>query len=108
MAKSGDVVPLRLTEAVATRRIHIAAGKAGGIALGQDVREAMTAIEFSHPALALFLTTAKVTDDPQPIDEMSGAWRCRLEGLVKSVNGGARAVVVLYGDKVLVEEVAWA
>jgi hypothetical protein len=99
---------LRLTAAVATRRIHVAAGKAGGITLSQGLRETMAAIDLNHPALALFLTTAKVTGGPQPIDEMSGACRCRLEGLVKSVNAGARVVVVLYGGKVLVEEVEWA
>lgn len=108
MAKGGDVVPLRLTASLAMRRLHVAAGKAGGITLGEGLRETMAAIDFGHPALALFLTTAKVTGDPQPIDEMPGGWRCRLEGLVKSVNAGARVVVVLHGGKVLVEEVEWA
>jgi len=108
VAKSGQIVPLRLTIAVATRRIHAIANNAGGIALGDGLREAMAAIDFTHPALALFLSTAKVAGDPQPVDVMPGGWRCRLEGLVKSVNAGARATVVLYSGKVLVEEVAWA
>lgn len=108
MAKGGGVVPLRLTAAVATRRIHAVASGSGAIGLGAGLREKMAEIEFSHPALALFLVTARVVGDPQPVEPLPGGWRCRLEGLVKSVNTAAWATVVLLDNKVLVEEVEWA
>lgn len=107
MARGGEVLPLRLTAAVATRRINEAAGKSGSIGLGNPARDMMAEIGFSHPALALFLTTARVVGEPQAVDGVPGAWRCRVEGFVRSADAGARTTLVLLGGKVFVEMVEW-
>jgi hypothetical protein len=103
-----NVVRLRLTALVATKRIREVARKSGTIVLSDGLREAMIRIDFKHPQLGEFLTTGKVTREPEKLAQMSGAWRCRVEGTVIAANRGAVAIVVLWNEKVYVEGVEWA
>lgn len=103
----GNVVGLRLTASVATRRIQTLASQSGSIVLGDAARRQMVAIGFTHPQLAAFLTSAKVTGAPDKLDQTPDAWRCRVEGNVRSAGRGAGVTVVLGIGRIYVEGVEW-
>lgn len=103
-----NVVGLRLTASVATKRIREVARKSGTIVLSEALREAMIAIDFTHPQLGEFLTSGKVTREPEKLAQMSGAWRCRVEGRVAAENRGAIVILILGNGRIYVEGVEWA
>jgi len=105
MADSSDVVPLRLTAAVATSRIHGLMRKSGVIFLTSEARQQILEMGFAYPKLVAFLAAGKVRNAPQKADDFQNAWHCCVEGIVRPTFRGAQVTLVLQTTRVIVERV---
>ena len=99
------VVLLRLTAAVATKRIQALAADSENIKWSNHALARMNEREIFDVDVIRILCTGSIVGDPEPADE--GEWKCKF---VKRIRGGRDAgvvIILLPSGKLLVKTVEW-
>ena len=100
-----NVSPMRLTPAVAEKRIREAAKDSQNVILGNHARERMAERDIFDVDVFRTLRTGHVDDQPEKTEQ--GEWKCKATLKIRGGRTAGVVVIILISGKLFVKTVEW-
>jgi len=98
-------IPMRLTAAIAEKRIHAAAKDSQNVVLGNHARDRMLERDIFDVDVFRILRTGHVDEQPEQTEQ--GEWKCKVTLKIRGGRTAGVITIILRSGKLFVKTVEW-